>query len=146
SGTDPASVHQVMAATGEGCVNQIGEIHRRARADGDESRPAWPMIVLRTPKGWTCPPVVDGQQVEGTFRAHQVPLPAARANDEHRQALEEWLRSYRPDELFDSTGRPVPELLALAPAGNRRMSANPVTNGGSPPPDPPLPDSRAHRV
>jgi len=146
SGADPASVHQLMAATLETCVNQIGEIHRRARTDGDESRPAWPMIVLRTPKGWTCPPVVDGQQVEGTFRAHQVPLPAARANDEHCRALEEWLRSYRPDELFDSTGRPVPELLALAPAGNRRMSANPVTNGGSLLRDLRLPDWRAYGV
>ena len=89
------------------------------------------MLILRNPKGWTCPPVVDGQQVEGTFRAHQVPLPAARANDGHRQALEGWLKSYRPEELFDDAGRPVPELLALAPVGARRMSANPVTNGGS---------------
>ena len=130
SGDDPASVHQAMAATLETCVKEISEIHHRARADGDESRPAWPMIVLRTPKGWTCPPVVDGQRVEGTFRAHQVPLPGARTNDEHRQALEQWLRAYRPEELFDDAGRPVPELLALAPAGNRRMSANPVANGG----------------
>ena len=130
SGDDPASVHQAMAGTLETCVKQIGEIHHRARADGDESRPAWPMIVLRTPKGWTCPPVVNGQRVEGTFRAHQVPLPGARTNDEHRQALEQWLRAYRPEELFDDAGRPVPELLALAPAGNRRMSANPVANGG----------------
>jgi xylulose-5-phosphate/fructose-6-phosphate phosphoketolase len=146
SGTDPASVHQVMAATLETCVNQIAEIHRRARADGDESRPAWPMIVLHTPKGWTCPPVVDGQQVEGTFRAHQVPLPAARTNDEHCQALEEWLRSYRPDELFDDTGRPAPELLALTPDGNRRMSANPVANGGSLLRDLRLPDWRDYGV
>jgi xylulose-5-phosphate/fructose-6-phosphate phosphoketolase len=130
SGDDPAAVHQDMAATLEDCVKQIGDIHHRARVDGDESRPAWPMIVLRTPKGWTCPPMVDGQQVEGTFRAHQVPLPNARDNDVHRRTLEEWLRSYRPHELFDDAGRPVPELLALAPAGNRRMSANPVSNGG----------------
>src|SRR5262249_8420422 len=144
SGTDPASVHQVMAATLETCVNQIAEIHRRARADGDESRPAWPRLALGTPKAGTARPVVDGQQVEGTFRAHQVPLPAARTNDEHCQALEEWLRSYRPDELFDDTGRPVPELLALAPAGNRRMSANPVANGGSPLRRPPPPHLRGH--
>jgi len=104
-GDDPAFVHQALAVALEACVNRIAEIHHRARADGDESRPAWPMIILRTPKGWTCPPVVDGQQVEGTFRAHQVPLPAARANDEHRRVLEEWLRSYRPDELFDTAGR-----------------------------------------
>src|SRR5262249_30008933 len=101
---------------------------------------------LHTPKGWTCPPVVDGQQVEGTFRAHQVPLPGARANDEHRQALEEWLRSYRPDELFDSTGRPAPELLALAPAGSRSMSANPATNGGTLLRDLRLPDWRDYGV
>jgi len=131
SGDDPASVHQAMAAALETCVSRIAEIHRTARTQGDESRPAWPMIVMRTPKGWTCPPVVDGQQVEGTFRAHQVPLPEARTNNEHRRALEGWLRSYRPEELFDDAGRPVPELLALAPAGARRMSANPVTNGGS---------------
>ena len=88
------------------------------------------MIVMRTPKGWTCPPVVDGQQVEGTFRAHQVPLPAARTDDEHRRVLEQWMRSYRPEELFDDDGRPVPELLAFPPTGDRRMSANPVANGG----------------
>ena len=131
SGDDPALVHQAMAAALETCVSRIAEIHRTARTQGDESRPAWPMIVMRTPKGWTCPPVVDGQQVEGTFRAHQVPLPEARTNNEHRRALEGWLRSYRPEELFDEAGRPVPELLALPPAGARRMSANPVTNGGS---------------
>jgi xylulose-5-phosphate/fructose-6-phosphate phosphoketolase len=129
-GDDPALVHQAMAAALETCVSRIAEIHRAARTEGDDSRPAWPMIVMRTPKGWTCPPVVDGQQVEGTFRAHQVPLPEARTNDEHRRALEGWLRSYRPEELFDDAGRPVPGLLALAPSGARRMSANPVTNGG----------------
>ena len=131
SGDDPASVHQAMAAALQTCVSRIAEIHRAARTQGDESRPAWPMIVMRTLKGWTCPPIVDGQQVEGTFRAHQVPLPEARTNNEHRRALEGWLRSYRPEELFDDAGLPVPELLALPPAGARRMSANPVTNGGS---------------
>jgi xylulose-5-phosphate/fructose-6-phosphate phosphoketolase len=104
------------------------------------------MIVLATPKGWTCPPVVDGQQVEGTFRAHQVPLPAARGNDDHRRALEAWLRSYRPEGLFDDAGRPVPELLALAPAGGRRMSANPVANGGTLLRDLRLPDWRDYGV
>ena len=104
------------------------------------------MIILRTPKGWTCPPVVDGQQVEGTFRAHQVPLPAARTDDGHRQVLEQWLRSYRPEELFDETGRPVPELRALAPEGERRMSANPVANGGLLLKDLRLPDWRSYGV
>jgi xylulose-5-phosphate/fructose-6-phosphate phosphoketolase len=145
-GDDPAWVHQAMAATLEACVDRIGEIQDRARAGGDESPPAWPMIVLGTPKGWTCPPVVDGQQVEGTFRAHQVPLPAARTNDVHRQALEQWLKSYRPEELFDADGRPVPELVALAPAGARRMSANPVANGGSLLRDLRLPHWREYRV
>ena len=88
------------------------------------------MIVLRTPKGWTCPPVVDGQQVEGTFRAHQVPLPEARTNDEHRRVLEAWMRSYRPEELFDEDGAPISSLRDLPPTGDRRMSANPVANGG----------------
>jgi xylulose-5-phosphate/fructose-6-phosphate phosphoketolase len=146
SGDDPAFVHQATAAALEACVNRIGEIQRQARAGGDWPPPAWPMIVLRTPKGWTCPPVVDGQQVEGTFRAHQVPLPAARTNDDHRRALEQWLKSYRPGELFDDTGRPVPELLALAPAGARRMSANPVANGGSLLRDLRLPDWREYGV
>ena len=145
SGDDPAPVHQALAAALETCVEQIAEIQHRARA-GDESRPAWPVIVLRTPKGWTCPPVVDGQQVEGTFRSHQVPLPAAHTNDSHREALEGWLRSYRPDELFDDAGRPVPELLALPPAGARRMSANPVANGGTLVRDLRLPDWQDYAV
>ncbi len=148
AGDDPATVHQAMAATLERCLDRIAEVQDAARtADGSEPpRPAWPMIVLRTPKGWTCPPVVDGQQVEGTFRAHQVPLPAARTNDDHRRVLEAWLRSYRPEELFDDTGRPVPELLDLAPTGDRRMSANPVANGGSVLRDLRLPDWREYGV
>jgi xylulose-5-phosphate/fructose-6-phosphate phosphoketolase len=132
TGDDPAVVHQAMAAALEACADRIAEIQHRARTDDDLPQPpTWPMIVLGTPKGWTCPPVVDGQQVEGTFRAHQVPLPEARTNDDHRRALEGWLKSYRPQELFDDAGRPVPDLLALAPEGTRRMSANPVANGGS---------------
>ncbi|HVD19075.1 MAG TPA: phosphoketolase family protein [Propionibacteriaceae bacterium] len=130
AGNDPAAVHQEMAATIDLCLDRIGEIQHAARLRGDDSRPAWPMIVLRTPKGWTCPPIVDGNQVEGTFRAHQVPLPAARADAGHRAALEGWLRSYRPEELFDEYGAPLPELLAQNPSGQRRMSANPVANGG----------------
>jgi xylulose-5-phosphate/fructose-6-phosphate phosphoketolase len=132
SGDDPGAVHQQFAAVLDGCLERIAEIQRAARGGGDGSRPAWPMIVLRTPKGWTCPPIVDGQQVEGTFRAHQVPLPAARTDDGHRQVLEQWLRSYRPEELFDDGGRPIADLLGASPAGDRRMSANPVANGGIP--------------
>src|SRR3954453_10964777 len=132
SGDDPGTVHQQFAAVLDGCLERIAEIQRVARGGGDGSRPAWPMIVLRTPKGWTCPPIVDGQQVEGTFRAHQVPLPAARTDDGHRQVLEQWLRSYRPEELFDDDGRPIADLLGASPAGDRRMSANPVANGGIP--------------
>ncbi|MGX1804096.1 phosphoketolase family protein [Nocardia sp. NPDC055321] len=131
SGSDPGAVHQAMAAALDASLDAIAAAQRAARADGSTERPAWPMIVLHTPKGWTCPPVVDGEPVEGTFRAHQVPLPAARQNAEHRAVLERWLESYRPRELFDADGTPVPELLALSPAGDRRMSANPVANGGA---------------
>ena len=130
AGDDPAVVHQAMAETLDRCLDRIAEIQEAARQSDDPGRPAWPMIVLRTPKGWTCPPVVDGQQVEGTFRAHQVPLPAARTDADHRAALEAWLRSYRPEELFDRTGAPVADVLAQNPSGERRMSANPVANGG----------------
>jgi xylulose-5-phosphate/fructose-6-phosphate phosphoketolase len=145
AGDDPASVHQLMAATLDACLDEIADIRQTARVSGVDSPPAWPMIVLRTPKGWTCPPIVDGQQVEGTFRAHQVPLPAARTDAGHRNVLELWLRSYRPDELFDDTGRPVPQLLQLVPDGDRRMSANPVANGGRQR-DLQLPDWRGYSV
>ena len=148
TGDDPASVHQALAAAIDACLDRIAEIQHRARAaDGQKAgRQPWPMIVLRTPKGWTCPPIVDGQQVEGTFRAHQVPLPAARTNDRHREVLEAWLRSYRPEELFDESGRPVPELLDLAPRGEQRMSANPISNGGAVLRDLRLPDWRDYGV
>jgi xylulose-5-phosphate/fructose-6-phosphate phosphoketolase len=134
AGDDPSLVHQAMAAAMDACLDRIAETQRAARENGpagnaDPRRP-WPMIILRTPKGWTCPPVVDGQQVEGTFRSHQVPLPAARTDSAHRSVLEAWLRSYGPEELFDETGAPVAELLEQNPQGNRRMSANPVANGG----------------
>jgi len=149
SGSDPATVHQAMAATLDVCLDRIAEIQAAWR-DGTPSedlpRRPWPMVVLRTPKGWTCPPVVDGQQVEGTFRAHQVPLPAARTDDDHRAVLEQWLRSYRPEELFDDSGAPVQELLDLAPVGTRRMSANPVANGGLLVRDLDLPDWRDYAV
>jgi xylulose-5-phosphate/fructose-6-phosphate phosphoketolase len=146
SGDDPATVHQALSATFDSCLGRVAEIQDAARGGGPATRPAWPMVVLRTPKGWTCPPVVDGKQVEGTFRSHQVPLPAARTDDGHRRVLEEWLQSYRPGELFDADGRPLPSLLEIAPSGDRRMSANPVANGGSLLRDLRLPDWRAHGV
>jgi xylulose-5-phosphate/fructose-6-phosphate phosphoketolase len=146
SGDDPAAVHQAMAEALDACLDRIASIQGQARSKGTGVQQFWPMIVLRTPKGWTCPPVVDGHRVEGTFRAHQVPLPAARSDAKHRQVLEQWLRSYRPEELFDEDGRPVRELLEYAPAGNRRMSANPVANGGSLLRDLRLPDWRDYGV
>jgi len=145
SGDDPAAVHQQLAAALDACLERIEEIHHVSRRGGTP-KAAWPMIVLRTPKGWTSPPMVDGQQVEGTFRAHQVPLPAARTDEVHRQVLEQWLWSYRPEELFDDAGRPVAKLLCTVPAGDRRMSANPVTNGGTQLRDLRLPDWRAYGV
>jgi xylulose-5-phosphate/fructose-6-phosphate phosphoketolase len=132
AGDDPASMHQRMAATLDRVLDDVAAIQRQARAGGGAAaeRPTWPMIVLRTPKGWTGPKVVDGQQVEGTFRSHQVPIDAARGNPEHLAQLEAWMRSYRPGELFDERGAPAPELRALPPVGGRRMSANPNANGG----------------
>jgi len=129
-GDDPKLVHQQLAATMDAAIDEIRAIQRRARADGDLTRPAWPVIVLRTPKGWTGPKVVDGLPVEGTWRAHQVPIAEARQNPEHLAQLEAWLRSYHAEELFDPAGVLRPELAALAPRGERRMSANPHANGG----------------
>ncbi|MBY8858296.1 phosphoketolase family protein [Nocardia sp. CA2R105] len=146
AGDDPAAVHQATATAVDSCLDRIAEIQRAAREDDMDERPIWPMIVLRTPKGWTCPPVVDGDRVEGTFRAHQVPLPAARTDAGHRAVLEQWLRSYRPQELFDETGAPTPRLRALVPLGDRRMSANPVSNGGALVRDLRLPDWRDYGV
>ncbi|MGN6326022.1 phosphoketolase family protein [Pseudolysinimonas sp.] len=127
-GEDPRDVHARLAATLDVVLDRIRDIKASAREDGE--RPAWPMIVLRTPKGWTCPDEIDGVPVEGTFRAHQVPLANARDTEAHLRVLEEWMRSYRPEELFDEAGAPLPEVVALAPEGDRRMSANPVANGG----------------
>jgi len=129
-GDDPEAVHQQMAATMDTVIGEIHAIQRRAREEGDVSRPAWPCIVLRTPKGWTGPKEVDGHQVEGTWRAHQVPMAEVRTNPGHLALLESWMRSYRPEELFDSAGALVPELAQLAPRDHRRMGANPHANGG----------------
>src|SRR6476646_9877331 len=130
AGSDPAVMHQQFAATLDRCLDEIAAIQRAAREAGDLERPRWPMIVLRSPKGWTGPKTVDGVQVEGTWRAHQVPFANARGDAGHRRVLEEWLRSYRPEELFDDDGAPVAAVRDLHPAGPRRMSANPHANGG----------------
>lgn len=129
-GDDPAAMHQAMAAAMEASVQEIRRIQAGARASGVAARARWPMIVLRSPKGWTGPKTVDGHRIEGTWRAHQVPLPAVRENPEHLRQLEAWLRSYRPEELFDADGRLVAPLRGLAPRGTRRMGANPHANGG----------------
>jgi len=131
-GDEPMAMHQLMAATLERVLGRIEEIQRRARTQTQAASepPCWPMIVLRTPKGWTGPKVVDGERVEGTFRSHQVPLAEVRTNPEHLAQLEAWLRSYRPAELFDAGGRLRASLAALAPTGERRMGANPHANGG----------------
>jgi xylulose-5-phosphate/fructose-6-phosphate phosphoketolase len=129
-GDDPPTLHQRFAATLDRCYEQIRSIQQQARQHGVKGRPTWPVIVLRTPKGWTGPKVVDGIPIEGTFRAHQVPLATVKENPEHLKLLEAWLRSYGPDEQFDAAGSLVPELAALAPAGERRMGGNPVANGG----------------
>ena len=130
AGDDPTAVHQQLAATIDHVLGEIRAIQRRARSGGDRTRARWPMIVLRTPKGWTGPKEVDGLPVEGTWRAHQVPLADVREKPEHLAALESWMRSYRPDELFDAEGRPRPEIVGWLPAGDRRMGANPHANGG----------------
>jgi xylulose-5-phosphate/fructose-6-phosphate phosphoketolase len=130
AGDDPANVHQQMAVAFDEAFDQIAAIHQAARVDGITQRPSWPMIVLRTLKGWTGPREVDGKKVEGTWRSHQVPVAETRTNKEHLAQLEEWLRSYRPEELFDADGALRPELRALAPSAERRMSANPHANGG----------------
>ncbi len=130
AGDEPAPMHQLMAATLDRVVADIGKIQREARAHGFTARPCWPMVVLCTPKGWTGPKVVDGLKVEGTFRAHQVPLAEVRSNPAHLRQLEEWMRSYRAGELFDAGGKLHAELAELAPRGARRMGANPRANGG----------------
>jgi xylulose-5-phosphate/fructose-6-phosphate phosphoketolase len=129
-GSDPEVMHQRMAAVMEHCVTEIRKIQETARAGGSLERPRWPMIVLRSPKGWTGPKEVDGHKVEGYWRAHQVPLSGVKENPAHLKQLEEWLRSYKPEELFDANGRLISELKELAPKGVRRMSANPHANGG----------------
>ncbi|MGC2671947.1 MAG: phosphoketolase family protein [Candidatus Acidiferrum sp.] len=129
-GHDPQRMHQLMAQTMDTVLDEIHAIQKHARSENGTGLPTWPMIVMRTPKGWTGPKVVDGKPVEGTWRAHQVPIADFAKKPEHLKQLEEWMRSYKPEELFDKAGKLVPELAELAPAGDRRMGANPHANGG----------------
>ncbi|HEV3199533.1 MAG TPA: phosphoketolase family protein [Bryobacteraceae bacterium] len=145
-GDDPEKMHQLMAATLETALSRIRLIQQAARQDGNTTRPIWPMIVLRSPKGWTGPKMVDGKQLEGSFRSHQVPVDDFKSKPEHIRILEDWMRSYRPDELFDKTGRLIPELAELAPVKERRMGANPHTNGGTLLKDLQMPDFRDYAV
>jgi xylulose-5-phosphate/fructose-6-phosphate phosphoketolase len=149
AGDEPEAVHRSLADTLDTAVARIREIQDDARSSGGDSTPSlprWPMVVLRTPKGWTGPTVVDGLPVEGTWRAHQVPLSAVQSNPEHLAQLDEWMRSYRPDELFDESGAVMPDIEASAPAGDRRMGANPNANGGLRLRDLDLPDFHSYGV
>ena len=145
-GDEPGKVHRQLAATLDECYAKIRAIQAAARQRGATGRPRWPAIVLRTPKGWTGPKVVDGVQVEGTFRAHQVPLSEVRQKPDHLRMLDAWMRSYRPEELFDAVGRLVPEVAALAPVGERRMGASPHANGGRAAAPLALPDFRTYAL
>jgi len=146
AGDEPDAVHQALAGALDEALDQIAEVQRAARENGAEGRPQWPMIVLRTPKGWTGPKEVDGLPVEGTWRSHQVPVADVRENPAHLRLLEDWLRSYRPEELFGEDGRLVPELAERAPRGDRRMSANPHANGGELMQDLVAPDFRNYAI
>jgi xylulose-5-phosphate/fructose-6-phosphate phosphoketolase len=146
SGSEPEQMHQAMATALDDVVGEIQALQRHAREHDDPTRPRWPMIVLRTPKGWTGPKEVDGVPVEGTFRAHQVPIAEVRTNPEHLRQLESWMRSYRPEELFDESGALRRDLRVLAPEGERRMGANPHANGGLLAKPLELPDFRDYAV
>jgi len=146
SGDDPMTMHQLMASALDTVVSDIRSIQADARANPESERKPWPMIVLRSPKGWTGPKFVDGKPTEGSFRSHQVPLAGIASNPEHLRMLEEWMRSYRPEELFDESGSLVRDLTELPPRGNRRMSANPHANGGLLLRDLSMPDFRAYAI
>jgi xylulose-5-phosphate/fructose-6-phosphate phosphoketolase len=145
-GSEPESMHQAMAATLDRCLEEVRTLWQQARAGAPPRRPRWPMIVLRTPKGWTAPALVDGHRIEGFWRAHQVPIADVRTNPEHLALLESWLLSYGPRELFDDHGAPRPEIRAMAPTGTRRMGANPHANGGLVKQALRLPDFRQYAV
>jgi xylulose-5-phosphate/fructose-6-phosphate phosphoketolase len=145
-GTDPQAMHELIAATIDKAVEAIQQIQTNARSNSDTTWPRWPMIVLKSPKGWTGPKVVDGLQIEGTFRAHQVPLLVDTEHPDHVKLLEDWMKSYKAEELFDEEGRLIPELAELAPKGDRRMGANPHANGGILLRDLQMPDFHQHAV
>jgi xylulose-5-phosphate/fructose-6-phosphate phosphoketolase len=145
-GEDHKQMHQDMAAAVESCIEQIREIQQRAKKSGKPERPRWPMIILRSPKGWSCPKKVDGHYVEDFWRAHQVPVLDVQTDEEHLQIVEKWMRSYKPEELFDEHGTLIPELRDLPPTGDRRMSANPHANGGKLRKPLDMPDFRVYAV
>jgi len=145
-GSDPESMHQAMAATLDQCFSEIRKCQQESRKSGVATRPRWPMIVLRTPKGWTAPAEVGGHRLEGSWRAHQVPLPAAKKEPAQLETLEKWMRAHKPEDLFDASGKLISELKELAPAGTRRMSANPHANGGRLRKPLRLPDFRAYSL
>jgi xylulose-5-phosphate/fructose-6-phosphate phosphoketolase len=145
-GDVPSEMHQMMAQTLDQALDRIRDIQSAARSNGSSKRPRWPMIVLRSPKGWTGPKEVDGKKVEGFWRAHQVPIDGVKTNPAHLEILESWMRSYRPETLFDESGRFIPQLQALAPLGVRRMGANPHANGGTLKKKLELPDYRSYAV
>src|SRR5262249_51676187 len=145
-GSEPDSMHQAMAATTEKCVNDILAFRQETRATGAASRPRWPMIVLRTPKGWSAPLEVSGHRLEGFWRAHQVPLGSVKKDPEQLRILEQWMQAMRPHELFDQNGKLDLELKELAPAGQRRMGSNPHTNGGQIRKPLRMPDFRSYAV
>jgi xylulose-5-phosphate/fructose-6-phosphate phosphoketolase len=143
-GSDPDSMHQAMAATLDHCVSEIHKIQQEARSSGTATRPIWPMIVMRTPKGWTGPTEVDGHKVEGFWRSHQVPMGGMHSNPEHVRQLEEWMRTYRPEELFNENGTLLPEIKAIAPVGVKRLGSTPYANGGLLRRDLKMPDFREY--
>jgi xylulose-5-phosphate/fructose-6-phosphate phosphoketolase len=145
-GDEPEAMHQAMAATLDAIIEEIHALQNDARSKGSNTLPVWPMIILRSPKGWTGPKFVDGKPVEGTWRAHQVPVADLQSKPEHLKILEDWMRSYRPEELFDENGKLIPELAELAPKGHRRMGANPHANGGLLLKDLVMPDFRTYAV
>ena len=145
-GDDADAMNPKMAEVMDKAIEKIQAIQKNARENHDESLPYWPMIVFRSPKGWTGPKTWDGKVIEGTFRAHQIPIPVDRAHMEHADALVKWMKSYKPEELFDENGRILPEIADLAPKGNKRMASNPITNGGVNPTDLNLPDYRDYAV
>jgi len=145
-GSDPETMHALMAATVETAITDIKRLQKHARINGDSSRPRWPVIILKSPKGWTGPKVVDGLQIEGTFRSHQVPMLVDGDHPDHVKLLEDWMKSYRAEELFDENGTLLPELADLAPKGDRRMGSNPHANGGMLLRDLVMPDFRDHAI